>query len=89
MCCSLSPTDLNPKPVNWTRFAGYTALVTGIALAVFAGCLAAGHFTPGVQAHISNYFAAGLAVFSVIPLSVAASILTQQNRSVSSVKIDV
>lgn len=86
-CCNVTSADLHPKPVSWTRFAGYAALVTGVALVVFATCLANGACTPGVQAHVANYMAAGLAVFSLIPLAVAASILTQSTPRLSEIHI--
>ena len=87
-CCNVTSAHLNPKPVSWTRFGGYASLVTAVALVVFAACLANGIFTPGVQAHVANYFAASVTVFSLLPFAVAASILTQ-NESLSYEVINV
>ena len=58
-----------------SKCPGYGALITGLALVVLACCLANGCFTPGIQAHIASYGAAVLTVLSIIPFSVAASVL--------------
>lgn len=75
-CCNLT-RGFQLMPTDYRKVAGYGALITALALIALSGCLAAGLFTPGMQAHVANYSAAILAVLSIVPLAVSASLLCQ------------
>ncbi|MBS0624019.1 MAG: hypothetical protein JSS62_05285 [Verrucomicrobia bacterium] len=60
---------------RFQKIAGYASAVAGVALVVFAMCLGAGLFGPGVSYHFSAYLGAGCALFSIIPFAVALCLL--------------
>ena len=52
-------------PTPRGRVIGLIALVSVVALAIFAVLFMTGVFTPGVQPHLASYFAAALCVIAL------------------------
>ncbi|MCH9608810.1 MAG: hypothetical protein S4CHLAM45_07220 [Chlamydiales bacterium] len=78
-CFEISIGGNNP-PTNYEKIAGYGAVITGIALLALSACLAAGIFTPGIEAHIAYYSGAGLAGLSLIPFAVSVVLLCRDPK---------